>query len=120
MHLPRTALHRVDRRLFVTVGNVEGGPGWIAYDVNALVNVTDSVLEHDEQLRAVVDAKSCTGATVLIDPDLHDGFLRHDRTPGDVSAETLFRDPRAPGPRVIPAISGYPAIDGGLAFDCGC
>jgi hypothetical protein len=36
-----------------------------------VTDVTDTVVEHDEEIWAAIDAQACSSATVLIDPDLY-------------------------------------------------
>ena len=79
--LARAALDGVDRRLLVAAGDVERSVVGAGDHETAVVDVADAVVEHDEQVRAVIDAQPGAGAAVLIDPDLH----------GHPSAATVHR-----------------------------
>src|SRR4051794_25840165 len=78
--LARAAFDGVDRCLLVSLRNMHGPVRRVGEHAAAVTHVPDAVLEHDEDVRAMVDAETSAGAAVLIDPHLHGGFLRCDPT----------------------------------------
>ena len=99
--LSGTSLHGVDGGLLVPMRDRDARMRRVGHDLEAVVDVSDAVVEHDEQLGAVIDAQPGARAAVLVDPDPHRTSLaRGQGTDGTGSGSSeivgmdRLRDPR--------------------------
>src|SRR5439155_25658521 len=70
-------LGRLDARLLEPRGHGGNalGPSGVGVDVRAVLDIRETVVEEDEDVRADLLAQAVTGAEILVDPDLHGGHF---------------------------------------------